>query len=793
MNTMFRSEALISLFLLIGLVVKGQVFDLRNKNYFHDITTIINEGWKFYPNEFYTSEQIRSFKNLRGYRISANESWHNLHKKGILESNTGYGTYYARIIVNKENPRLLIRFNKIYTSAKFFVNGNLYTTAGVVSNSSSTYRPSIRTVIIEIDPSQSEIFDIVVQVSNFDHFEGGFSTAPQIGAKHYVINKVNQELISNSLIIGIFLISFIIFLFIFILGKSGPEFLAFTSFSFFFTIQYSIYTSDILSTFFQEINFYSYIKIGVFALMATFSSFLLYIHFLFPNYSNKNITISVSILLFVIGIVGFLIPTYYLTMVVPALLLGFIPAVSLYLFYVFSKTVIFKEKGKILTALAAVSLLLIAFHFLHTQFNLLPSSLLINSVSLILFTSIHFFLLLNKYSKKIKHLYKTVEETARAKNEFISTMSHELRTPLNGIMGMANLLKSNENDTNKLLKIENIISNTEKLTSIIDDILNLSDLESGSIQLKYTKINIRDIIHKSVELTNHFRKDKNIDLDILIDPDISENLVGDELRIKQIFVHFISNAFKFSQKGKVVISGKLLKNNENIQEILFSISDNGPGISKDKLESLFLSFRQGDGSLTRKHGGMGLGLALAQQLVTLMGGRINVESTLNKGSTFTFNLLLRKAEANVVIRENNIFRKLELDPTLKILIVEDNPVNQKLMLMMLKNLGYQADIAENGKVAVEKTTSKTYDIIFMDIQMPEMDGLEATRRILKNVTDRPVIIAVTANATDRERDQCMEVGMNDFVSKPVKPVEIKDCIIKWQGLRSFLNEDKIAI
>lgn len=772
---------------------EAQIFDLSNYNFHENRSVVINTGWKFYPNEFYSSQQIRSLKNIKCFNVKADESWYSLYKKGVLESNIGYGTYFAQIRINKDNPRLLIKFDKVFTAADFYVNGQLRTSLGKISNSKQSYRPEIHPVLIELDPLRDEICDLIIHVSNFDHFEGGMVTAPLIGSQSLILNLVDKKLISDSIIIGTFLIASIIFLFIFLLGKSGFEFIAFSVFSFFFTVQYSIYTSQIFSTFFQGINYHLYVKVGIFSLLFTFSTFLLYIHFLFSSYSNKNITFFSSIFLSIAGIAAFIVPPYYITMLMPALLLGFVPAVSLYLFYVFSKTLIFKEKKKLLTSLAALSLLLIAFHFVNMRYGLLPSKLLVNNISFFSFLSIHIYLLMHKYISRIKQLYIAVEESTRAKNEFISTMSHELRTPLNGIMGMATMLKSIEVDSNKLSKVENIILNTERLTSIIDDILNLSDLESGTIQLKYNKIDLRDIINKSVELTNHFRKDKNIDLDILIDPQIDETLIGDDLRIKQIFVHFLSNAFKFTQKGKVVVSGKLLKNNDNIQEILFSIADSGQGISKDKLASLFHSFKQADSTHSRKHGGLGLGLALSQRLISLMGGRINVQSELNKGTTFTFNLLFRKASNEITPKENTVFRKLELDPTLKLMVAEDNPVNQKLMLMMLKNLGYQADIAENGKIAAEKAMSNSYDIIFMDIQMPEMDGLEATRRILKNVTDRPVIIAVTANATDRDRDECIEAGMNDFVSKPVKPIEIKDCIIKWQGLRGFLNESKIAI
>lgn len=790
-----KIKALQTIFLICLVVVsRAELFDVSGKNFFNEKPVLLNEGWIFYPNAFYTSKEIKSLKNLKGYRISATDNWHELYKRCILEKRTGFGTYHARIKINRENPRLLLKFEKIYSSVKIYVNDQLYASVGVVSDKKETYKPAVKPIFIEIDPKESELLDITLHVSNFNHFEGGIVKPPILGAYNYLINQYNKKLISDAIVIGIFFITGIIFMILYNLGKSGLEFLIFSLFSIFFTTQYSIYSSEIFSAFFQGIKFDIYIKFGYLFLLFTFSSFVLYIYYLFPRYANKRISIVSSGFLAGLGLIGLFVPSYLLTLISPAILLGLIPTIGLYMMYIFSKTIFFNENEKLLTNLGSFSLLLISFYFINNHFKIIENSWFVNTLVFFLFLCIHIYLLMSKYSNKIKYLYKSVEESVRAKNEFISTMSHELRTPLNGILGNANILKSNENESSKVSKLETIIQNTEKLTSIIDDILNLSDLETGNIQLKYSKVNIREVIEKSVELTNHFRKDKSIDLEIIIDPKISETLVGDELRLKQIFIHFISNAFKFTSKGKVIISGKLLNESANTQSITFSITDTGIGISKERLKNMFEAFKQADGSHTRRHSGIGLGLALSNRLIDLMGGKISVESHEGKGTKFSFTLTLKKESEVTPIAQNNImFRKLELDPKLKILVAEDNPVNQKLMVMMLKNLGYNADIAENGKVAYEKSLINMYDIIFMDIQMPEMDGLEATKRILSKVKDRPVIIAVTANATDRDRDECMEAGMNDFVSKPVKPLEIKDCILKWQGLRLLLNENKMAI
>jgi CheY-like chemotaxis protein len=298
-------------------------------------------------------------------------------------------------------------------------------------------------------------------------------------------------------------------------------------------------------------------------------------------------------------------------------------------------------------------------------------------------------------------------------------------------------------------------------------------------------------VEQAVELVNHFRKGKDLKFEMHFDPKLPDSLIGDELRIKQILIHIVSNAFKFSDKGLVELTVKSGgKSRDNTQELIFSVKDTGKGISKEKLKKLFNSFNQGDASHTRKAGGIGLGLALSKKLITLMGGKIEVESVEDKGSTFTFNLILAKERIISEEVKNLYLRKMELDTSLRLLVAEDNPVNQKLMNMMFKNLGYQIDIAENGRIAFEMASKNPYNIIFMDIQMPEMDGLEATRKIIAHNSVRPVIIAVTANATDRDRDECLAVGMNDFLTKPVKPVELKESIIKWQGVSSMLNDSR---
>lgn len=380
------------------------------------------------------------------------------------------------------------------------------------------------------------------------------------------------------------------------------------------------------------------------------------------------------------------------------------------------------------------------------------------------------------YQKGIEiQLRKAKEEADRASNaksEFLSMMSHEIRTPLNGIVAMTYLMQQEPQtpEMSENLKILNF--STENLYSLINDILDFNKIEAGKIILESIHFNIKELVTNIKKTFQLNASSKNINLVLNFDNNIPENLIGDPLRISQILNNLVNNAVKFTNEGSIYLKLKLNKIENNHVEVDVSVEDTGIGIAEEHIPFIFEKFRQADNQISRRFGGTGLGLGITKKLLELFGSKINVESNLNQGSKFYFTLSLEMAKQNIKTISNS--ENIDLDQqTLKgtkVLLVEDFPVNIKIATIFLEKWGMKYDTAENGKIAVEKVLNNDYQIVLMDLLMPEMDGYTATENIRKFDTKIP-IIALTASALNTQ-DRVYEVGMNDFVTKPFNPKEL---------------------
>jgi signal transduction histidine kinase/CheY-like chemotaxis protein/HPt (histidine-containing phosphotransfer) domain-containing protein len=387
--------------------------------------------------------------------------------------------------------------------------------------------------------------------------------------------------------------------------------------------------------------------------------------------------------------------------------------------------------------------------------------------------------------KELRIATREAELANQSKSVFLATMSHEIRTPMNAIVGMTDLMMNDNLSQGQRESLEMVKISADHLLNVINDILDFSKIEAGRLELEQRNFDLLELLNSTTRLMRYSAENRGIELLVDCSSEIFQYVEGDSIRIRQILINLVSNAIKFTEQGHVKISVfDCSSKSEDIVGYRFLVSDTGVGISKERLTKIFDRFGQAEASTTRKYGGTGLGLAICKNLVEMMDGEISVQSEEGKGSTFEFSIFLKKGTVIEKVESNDSEKEQVILPG-KVLVVDDNPMNIKQLEIFLDRLEQDVDSAADGQQAIEKMQAATYDFVFMDVEMPVMDGFEATRRIRKGEAGEygktVPIIALTAHAMSGFKSKCLKNGMTDFLTKPVLWADVRSILGVYSG------------
>ena len=398
--------------------------------------------------------------------------------------------------------------------------------------------------------------------------------------------------------------------------------------------------------------------------------------------------------------------------------------------------------------------------------------------------------------QRLNESEKRLKEASNAKEQFLANVSHEIRTPLNAILGFTNLLGRTKLEPQQEQYVDFIHSSGENLLSLINDILDLSKIEAGMMHLENMPFSLNGLISSIKVMFSEKAKQKNLNLEVTIDPSIKDTLSGDSIRLTQILINLLGNAIKFTEEGFVKLSVEAIKETPREVVLQFSVTDSGIGIAPEKRKNIFDRFQQAEAETTRRFGGTGLGLSIVKQLVELKKGTIHVSSEIGKGSEFVVTLPFVPVEEFLAINNKNVANQLPIfgAKNSRILIAEDNQMNQQLIRHLMLHWQIDFTLVNNGGEALEQLNSNQFTLVLMDIQMPEMDGYATTKAIRNDLKLSIPIIAMTAHAMAGEKEKCLGIGMNEYISKPIKEAELYRIIQQYAGDTTLaINKEKNGV
>ncbi|MFD1139581.1 ATP-binding protein [Larkinella insperata] len=753
-------------------VAQQGLLDLRTVRFDQQLVPL-NGAWKWYWKSLLSpGDRSPAFEYSTFPEPWSTQTW-NGHPLPAY----GYATYSLTILLPRQAPPLALKLPDFFTAYRLFVNDQELTRSGTPGTSPESTTPFWSTQI-KFVPQTSDTLRLLLQVANFHHSKGGPYQPIFLGSAEELRVAIDREYALDYFLTGCLFMGGLFFLGLFLFGRHETSILYFSLFCLLYS--YRIVGSDhyALHALFETARWSLLVHLEYLSLFVSVAVFVLYTGSLYPADVNRHVIRLLTGICLVFTVATLLLPPIYFTQLIDPFL-GLMIIYIGYAFHVYWLAARRKRPGAKYSLMSTGVLLAVFIVIILKYFQIAIPENIVLFLGYIGFFFLQSLVLSYRFAFTLRQAKEQAEEGLRVKNEFLSTISHEIRTPLNAVIGLNHLLRQDNPRPDQLQHLDVMLYSANNLLHIVNDILDLNQIEAGKIALESVPMDPARILQNVVSSFQAVAREKSLALNLTIDPRFTPNVVGDPNRLAQVVSNLVQNAIKFTEQGGVVVSLTVDEQQTQTTTLTFAIEDTGIGIAPEKQQLIFNRFTQVDSSLSRTYGGTGMGLTISHKILQLQQVELRLQSQPGRGSRFYFTQTFPRvaAPAPEPLKVNKSVSGNKPLHGITILLVEDNAMNVLLAKNILSKLGATVDVANNGQEAVNMLDSTKHRLVLMDLQMPVMDGYEATRIIRKRNETLP-IIAVTASLAQEIGERANDAGLDEVLVKPYSPGNLAQVILK---------------
>jgi signal transduction histidine kinase len=758
---------------LTAISAQKGMLDLRSVDLGNRPVSLDGE-WRFYWHQLLWSGD--SIVNPPNY-VTYPSLWNKIKLNGKTLPVEGYATYSLTILLPKHRPHLALLMTDMYCSYRLFINDSLLLSNGRPDTTEQTAVPFWSTQTVNL-PVAADTLHLFLQVANFWHSKGGTYKQLFIGKSNELQLNLRRDRAYDLLLAGCLFMGGLFFFGFYTFGTRDKAILYFSLFCIVYSYRMIGTTLYVLHSIFPDLSWFVTIRLEYLSLTLGVALFSRYFESVYPKDANRYIVNTVVYICLFYALIILVTPPWIFTkgimpfLVVMFLYIGFA-------FYSCIRAVKYKRVGAVFALMSCGAMLMVFFIINLHYFQIVHTDKGIVFFGYVTFFFLQSLVLSHRFAYTLRKAAVEAQQGLRTKTEFLSTMSHEIRTPLNVVIGMAHLLLRNTPRKDQEKNLNVLLFSANNLLSIVNDILDYNKIEAGKINFEMIPMDIASIAQHITGGLSSKAAEKNITLTSEIDSRITRKIISDPTRTSQVIYNLVHNAIKFTEEGSVKLSVQADKINEDSVTLTIRVADTGIGIEPEKQQLIFDRFTQADSSTSRSYGGTGLGLAITKRILQLQGVALNLQSEPGKGSVFYYTQVFALSNEPVV-QEEQADNQGEPDKQLQdvsILVVEDNPFNILVAQSLLERSGAIVEVANNGEEALEKVQPGKYRLVLMDLNMPVMDGFEATRQLRARGVTLPVI-ALTASLPAEVEKDVKSAGLTDIVVKPFNPDELFRVLLK---------------